>query len=73
MRWPSCRRIPRRNNHLPSPHSYKGGSPFYHGLTPDQKIVIFAGEGSYRDNLVAVTDGLNATIKTDRGIPSQLP
>ncbi len=55
-------------NHLPPNNRYKGGSLFYHGLTPDQKTIIFAGEGTYRDHLAAVTDGRDATIRTNEPV-----
>jgi hypothetical protein len=55
-------------NHLP-PKTSAGGAIAYHGLTQDLKTVIFAGEPRYRERLVAVTDGKDATVTTNDGLP----
>lgn len=62
-------------NHLPPSTQYSGGALHYHGLTPDQKTIIWAGEPAFRGHLVEVTDGKGATVKLDTGAlqPAQLP
>lgn len=51
---------------LPPGHadSYRGGPLFYHGLTPDLKSIIFAGDERYRDYLVEAARG-DAPVKVD--------